>query len=336
MAVIGINPSRPEPQAREKQDPFDRDLGRVLKGLQAASAGLQIMDHIGPDKEKDLKIENAELTKRKLTAQALQEEFKRDKQQKLYDNEVEKHEQAIKTSKFNTADKIRDDYTKHPTKLKNDGRKTFINIVKRNWDDYKKDPNNFTAFQQAQLVESFKKAMDPGSAVMGGEFQTVREETIGMLDQILATKDKITKGMILTDTQVSQLADSMRVLDEETNAADAHIRSFFEGIAKDSEVDIDLIIPKHTGTLPPITGAATDSPKFSDNIINKYIEGAPLVDGVKPTREEAIKSLADGHARILKRQQESERSPEPQAAQPQPFNPTGMIPPEQSQSLRRP
>jgi len=58
MAVIGINPSSRRPQAeRQKQDPFDRDLGRVLKGLQVASAGLQIMNALTTSEEEQLKID---------------------------------------------------------------------------------------------------------------------------------------------------------------------------------------------------------------------------------------------------------------------------------------
>lgn len=289
MAVIGINPSSRRPQAeRQKQDPFDRDLGRVLKGLQVAGAGLQIMNELTTSEEEQLKIDTqkaqlagmptAEESQRTRAADsALKEaQAKQFGQTKSFDlakenRAIAKHNSEMSRKKYQNEREMRQDVQRDPRRLANNKRSEFINLVKATHDKFLDDPNSISPLDQATLIESYKKAIDPGSAVMGGEFDTIQQRTIGFLDELLAKKDRVTGGVILTETQMKQLFNNVSLIDQVNAKNNELMNNFWIANAKANKIDPSRVIDIQQ-TRAPISEVKTDNKqpktKLTDDQLN--------------------------------------------------------------------
>lgn len=326
MGVIGINPSSRRPAVeRQKQDPFDRDLGRVLKGLQVASAGLQIMDQISPDKEQELKegvLQQKSLNELKrglnLDLDIKKKKFELADAPVKVKERIAKIETDIKNEKFDNVIKLQGRSQTDARYKDFTMRQNAIDNFKGLWTEYK--AGNLNPVQQHAMVIAYMKAQEPNSAVLGGEFDTLSQLTRGIFAKALDAPDVAMEGLILNDKQVEYIASTMSIVDKVHTTNQNDWQNFYRSVAEKNGLDPDQIIFEQK-QLPAIEGVQASIPKFSDEQIEQVMRRPTAEDQVPPTRAEAIFILNKVWTK-----HNTERSPEPQAPQPSPSFDVGVRP----------
>jgi len=248
MGVIGINPSRPEPQKREKQDPFDRDLGRVLKGLQVAGAGMKLMNEITPDEEKRLKIAN--VTKKNEVENQRLLNLKEDEKRKKYENSQQEIRRKEEKAKFDivVANEKRDIANVAFTKAKDlskrweKGTITQKSIkISNSWKAMQDLAGQNTGGGDDAFIFLYNKMLDDTSAVMPGEVARV-SETGSIISKTKATLANWISGTKLEPHVKAEFIEAGRVLAGLQNAQQQKWNTDILKIAKKYDLDADEVV----------------------------------------------------------------------------------------------
>ena len=273
---LSINPARrPVAEKQEtKQDPFDRDLGRVLKALQVTNIGFDIAGKYQKSDENALKAETDLIKKDNETKKGLNFQLGIDKKNlEIADFPVKKQERTekiereIANEKFDNTVSLVGRSQSDPRYKDFTLRQNAIDNFKGLWDRYQK--GELSPIDQHAMVIAYMKSQEPNSAVLGGEFDTLSQLTRGVFAKALDAPDLLTKGMILNDTQVEHIADNIAVVDAIHSRNKNDWETFYKNIATQNGLDPEQVIFSQK-QLPAIGKVQT----FPEDAIQQVMEKA--------------------------------------------------------------
>jgi hypothetical protein len=314
--VVAINPARQkrvEPQ-RQKVDPFDRDMNRVLKALQIANTGFQIYGEVTTSDAEQLKMDadQARLSREQKITEGLPtaEEAQRTRLAETGLKERQAEKLGAETAKIKISTPSREHQNKifeaqlgEATTKANQQDFKDVQSMRKEWNSSpitkqtrqaniaiekirSSGRGEASAAKDHSLVFNYMKTVDPTSTVREGEFATVQQAT-GLIDRAtIQLFNKALNGEMLTPEQRQDFLNVAEDLYDAQVQQQSQYDSEFTRIAEGRGFDPkEIVLQLGVGERPDQTGAAApqqpkkDSKRLSDDQLNeefnRLIKGLP-------------------------------------------------------------